>query len=156
GAGGRSGRVTDSTIAPGYVDIREILPPVRDQGQRGTCVAFAVTAAHEIARAAGAAGSEDLSEEALFWGCKIIDGNGRAGTSFSSASAALGATGQPLEAVWPYDPRRAAGRQYGPTTKPTDEWHTSNLGNASLDLAAVRAAIDSGRPVVLGLTVFYT
>jgi hypothetical protein len=91
--------VTDSAIAPGNADMRELLPPAHDQGQRGTCVAFAVTAAHELARAAGAAVSEDLSEEALFWGCKLIDGNWRSGTSFSSASAALGATGQPLEAV---------------------------------------------------------
>ena len=53
--------------------------------------------------------SEDLSEEALYWGCKIIDGNWRSGTSFDSAAAALGATGQPLEAVWPYEPRRARG-----------------------------------------------
>jgi C1A family cysteine protease len=136
--------------------MRALLPPVRDQGPRGTCVAFAVTTAHEVARAAGTQVSEDLSEEALFWGCKIIDGNWKSGTSFGSAAAALGATGQPLETIWPYEPRRAAGRRYDPPGKPTADWHKSRMGQASLDLASVRAEIDAGRPLVLGLTVFDT
>jgi C1A family cysteine protease len=148
--------VTDSTIGPRATDLRPLLPPVRDQGQRGTCVAFAVTAAHEIARATGAAISEDLSEEALFWGCKIIDGNWSSGTQFSSAAAAIGATGQPLEAVWPYIPRRVAGVPYNPPTKPAHGWHTADLGQTALDLASVREEINAGRSVVLGLTVFDT
>lgn len=156
GAGGRPGRVTTSAIAPEGADLRSLLPPVRDQGQRGTCVAFAVTAAHEVARAAGAAVSEDLSEEALFWGCKVIDGNWRPGTSFGSAAAALQSTGQPLEAIWPYDPRRREGTPYNPPSTPTADWHRSDLGTASVDLAPVRAALDTGLPVVLGLAVFDT
>lgn len=149
--------MTTSAIAPRGADLRPLLPPVRDQGQRGTCVAFAVTAAHEMARAAGTAVSEDLSEEALFWGCKLIDGNWRSGTSFGSAAAALASTGQPLETVWPYDPRRAEGTRYDPpSTATAPPWHQSDLGVASVDLAPVRAALDPGRPVVLGLAVFDT
>ncbi len=132
--------------------MRALLPPVRDQGQRGTCVAFAVTAAHEVARAAGTQVSEDLSEEALYWGCKIIDGNWKSGTSFGSAAAAIGATGQPLEAIWPYQPRRAAGTRYDPPSQPSADWHKSGLSPASFDLASVRAEIDAGRPLVFGLT----
>ncbi len=136
--------------------MRALLPPVLDQGQRGTCVAFAVTAAHEVARAAGTAVSEDLSEEALYWGCKIIDGNWRSGTSFDSAAAAISTTGQPPEDIWPYEPRRRAGTRYDPPSKPTADWHTSGLDKALLDLASVHTELDAGRPVVLGLTVFDT
>jgi hypothetical protein len=136
--------------------MRALLPPVRDQGQRGTCVAFAVAAAHELARSVGIAVSEDLSEEALFWGCKLIDGNWRSGTTFSSAAAALGATGQPLEDVWPYNPRRAAGIRYDPPCKPATDWYKSGLERTSPNIASVRGQIDAGRPVVLGLTVFDT
>jgi C1A family cysteine protease len=148
--------VTDSTIAPSSADMRALLPPVRDQEQRGTCVAFAVTAAHEIARAEGAAVAEDLSEEALFWGCKLIDGNWNSGTRFASAAAALAATGQPPEAIWPYEPRRGAGIPYEPSGAPGEDWHKSSMALASAVLASVREAIDTGRPVVLGLTVFDT
>jgi hypothetical protein len=97
---------------------------------------------------------EDLSEEALFWGCKIIDGNWNSGTTFESATAAIGSTGQPLEAIWPYEPRRTAGTRYDPPRSPTEDWHKSGLGQAPRDLASIRAEIDAGRPAVIGLTVF--
>ena len=100
--------------------------------------------------------SEDLSEEALFWGCKLIDGNWTSGTSFGSAASALGATGQPLEGAWPYKPRRAAGIRYDPPCSPTTDWHKSGLEHTSSDLVSVRSEIDAGHPVVLGLTVFDT
>jgi C1A family cysteine protease len=149
--------VTDaSTVAPGGADMRAIMPPVRDQGQRGTCVAFAVTAAHEMARAVGVAVTEDLSEEALYWGCKLIDGNWHTGTVFTSAAAALAATGQPLEAVWPYHSRRAAGIAYRPPSAPSGDWHLSSLNPMSIDLLSVRVELDAGRPVVLGLELFDT
>jgi Papain family cysteine protease len=119
-------------------------------------VAFAVTAAHEVERSAGVAVSEDLSEEALFWGCKLIDGNWTSGTSFDSAASALSATGQPLEGVWPYNPHRAAGISYDPPCRSMTDWHKSGLERVSSDLASVRGEIDAGRPVVLGLTVFDT
>ena len=60
-----------SAVPP--VDLRALMAPVRDQGQRGTCLAFAVTAAHEVGRSGGSS-PEDLSEEALYWGCKRTDG----------------------------------------------------------------------------------
>lgn len=100
--------------------------------------------------------SENLSEEALYWGCKLIDGNWGTGTRFTSAAAAIAATGQPLDAVWPYDPHRAAGIAYRPPTAPSPDWYVSGMDPASLDLAAVRVELDVGRPVVLGLVVFDT
>jgi C1A family cysteine protease len=136
--------------------MRPLLPPARDQGSRGTCAAFAVTAAHELARSAGAIVSDDLSEEALYWGCKVIDGNWRDGTRLTSASSALSATGQPYEAVWPYDPRRLPGIAYAPPTALTPGWHMSDMKQVPVDLAAVRAQLDVGVPVVLAITVFGT
>lgn len=133
-----------------------MLPPVRDQGQRGTCLAFAVTAAHEMGRAEGDPVEEDLSEEALYWGCKVVDGQWRSGTRFASAAVAIGSSGQPLDAVWPYDPTRPEGAAYHPPTLPNEDWYKSGLATAALDLAAVRAALDGGRPVLLGVAVFDT
>jgi C1A family cysteine protease len=137
-------------------DLRVRLPPVRDQGQRGTCVAFAVTAAHELSRASGSAVAENLSEEALFWGCKIADGNWDSGTRLSSASTAISATGQPLEAVWPYVPHRVTGIRYDPPTAPSSEWRKSGLRRSGIDRASIRAELTGDRAVVLGLTVFDT
>jgi hypothetical protein len=90
-------------MSPTYVDLRPRFDGVRDQGRRPTCLAFAVTAIHEVKRAAPEHTTEDLSDEALYWGCKRTDGNTRRGTGFDSGKVALAKWGQPLEAVLPYD-----------------------------------------------------
>ncbi len=139
------------------VDLRPGLPPVRDQGgYRGTCVAFAVTAAHEFDRGAGGAAAEHLSEEALYWGCKIADGQWRAGTQFTSAATALSTTGQPPETTWPYEEKRPDGVAYAPP-KPVDAtWLTSSLTHVAADVTTVHAELDNGRPAVLGVVVHDT
>jgi C1A family cysteine protease len=136
--------------------MRAGLPPVRDQGQRGTCLAFAVTAGHEASRP-GIGIPEDLSEEALYWGCKRTDGNWTSGTSFASASTAITRWGQPLEADWPYDATRTDGVAYRSVGRPGGKgWFTSALRQVGTDLSDVRALLDAGTPVALGLVVFDT
>lgn len=83
------------------VDLRPHQTPIKNQGRRGTCVAFAATAAHETLWADGV----DLSEEFLYWAAKQRDGCPRAeGTTLAAAAAALTVLGQPPETDWPYDP----------------------------------------------------
>jgi C1A family cysteine protease len=91
---------------PDRVDLRSSLPTIRDQGARSTCLAFAVTAAHEVIRNGQSGIIEDLSEEVLYWGCKQVDGDREPGSVFTSASAALMQWGQPLEELWPYNDNR--------------------------------------------------
>jgi C1A family cysteine protease len=139
------------------VDLRSALPAVRDQGlKRGTCVAFAVTAGHEFDRAAEGAAPEHLSEEALYWACKMVDGQWRAGTRFTSAATALKNTGQPADADWPYDENRPDGVAYAPPTPPDASWLKSSLTALSADVATVRGELDNGRPTVLGVVVYDT
>jgi hypothetical protein len=145
---------TPAPNVPPSADLRANLAPVRDQGQRGTCLAFAVTAAHEAARRG--APPEDLSEEALFWGCKRIDGNWTGGTRFASAATALGRWGQPLETGWPYDPSRPDGVAYSPPVRPGAGWFRSGLRRGAVAPDEVRAVLDGGTPVLLGVVVYDT
>ena len=136
--------------------MRSALTPVRDQGQRGTCLAFAVTGAHEMSRRSVPI-PEDLSAEALYWGCKRTDGNWNDGTSFMSAAVALARWGQPLESVWPYDATRADGVAYmPPSPKGGDDWYTATLRHVGTDPADLRVLLDGGTPVAIGLTLFDT
>jgi hypothetical protein len=147
---------TRSRSAVPSVDLRALMAPVRDQGQRSTCLAFAVTAAHESGRGAGSP-PEDLSEEALYWGCKRTDGNWTPVTTFGSASTALGRWGQPLEVDWPYHPTRTDGVAYSSPGRPgVSGWFRSGLRKISVALADVRTHLDAGTPVLLGLTLFDT
>jgi C1A family cysteine protease len=76
-----------------------VLGPVRHQGHRPTCLAFAASATHGHARN----DPEPLSPEALFAGCAQRDPLSPAlGTRLSVALAALEEEGQCTEAAWPY------------------------------------------------------
>src|SRR5690348_230950 len=98
---------------PRGVDLRPLLPPVREQGRRDTCLAFAVTAAHEVMRAGGGDVRLELSEEFLHWGTRQLCGDAR--TTLDAAARALARWGQPEHVVWPYqEGRREAGLAYQP------------------------------------------
>jgi len=80
---------------------------VRDQGDRPTCVAFALTAFHEywvdISQAGATSVSIDLSEEFLHFHSKSRDGlPPSSGTTVEAASSSLGIEGQCLEKLHPY------------------------------------------------------
>ena len=91
----------------GLVDFSLQLGPPRDQGNRETCVAFAVGAAHEMARLRRREGPRaDLGEELLYWRCKQIDGDTEGGTAPASAAQALIDPGQSAAGLWPYDGNR--------------------------------------------------
>ena len=80
------------------------LNPIRNQGPRGTCVAFALTALNEyICRRRGLV--RDLSEQHLYYETKLIDGSpALCGTWQSKGVIALLNRGQCREVVWPYNP----------------------------------------------------
>lgn len=84
------------------IDLRSTLPPVVDQGRRPTCVAFAVTAAHESRHN----GTLCLSKEHLYWQGRNEDlKNGvrsLGGMTFGAALKVLRRSGQVEEQVWPY------------------------------------------------------
>jgi C1A family cysteine protease len=77
----------------------------KQQGSRGTCVAFAMTAVHEYYRRATANAQDDLSEQFLYHETKLIDGQpGICGTWNVKAAQVLNTLGECLERVWPYNP----------------------------------------------------
>lgn len=79
-------------------DLRAMLPKVRDQGNRPTCVAFAVTTSHEYYHNHDSA----LSEEFLYRCCKIRDKNEQDGTNVVNALGNLQSIGQVEEVLMPY------------------------------------------------------
>ncbi len=132
------------------IDLRSALGAVRSQGQRGTCLAFAVTAAHELHIGDGI----DRSIETLYWGAKQFDRDNDPGTTFESADQALRKWGQPAEALWPYDPtaddRSSA---YAPPASAIDpaNCHLAALDPCALDRAAVEALLENSTVIAIGV-----
>ena len=125
------------------VDHRRSQTSVRDQGARGTCVAFAVTAAHEWLRGI----STELSEESAILaakaaGCTLAS----EATTVNYALMGLTSVGQCSLSAWPY------GKPQYPS-RPTN-WNI--LGKLSLGkwssvsngFVGIASELDRGRPVV--------
>lgn len=139
---------------PIRVDLRPSLPPIRDQGARGTCLAFAVTAAHEVLRNDRGEAIEDLSEEVLYWGCKQVDGDREPGTVFPSASVALAHWGQPREDFWPYnDNRNDTDISYRPPEGTLDAaiCFKAPMHKIDADIRNIKSWLSRGYTVALGI-----
>lgn len=97
------------------VDLTGEMPPIKNQGGRGTCVAFAATAVHEHYRikvTANLQAGQSLSEQFLYWDCKRSDGHPTAaGTWLGVAFPALRKDGQCLDPTWQYVPTAVPGNE---------------------------------------------
>jgi hypothetical protein len=93
------------------VNLIPAMPPVRHQGDRGTCVAHACLAAVE--HYAGLQQDyKDMSEQYLYWNCKQNDGvPTEEGTWIRVAMSLLERDGCCLESTWPYNPVPVPGNE---------------------------------------------
>lgn len=135
-------------------DFRANQTPVRNQGDRPTCVAFAVSAGHEWT-------AGDLafrSVEDAMWAAHQVGGvPGREEVTVAWALGGLHAHAHSTEAAWPYGaPRwsggRPAGAQDPANRRCLPPWST--LPDAGF--ISVAEALDRGSPVILTLRVVYS
>ena len=82
------------------IDLRSKLLPVRDQGNRPTCMAFAASDGHSAARNMMEPFYTEFAHYHAVRRTKAPDPT--AGASFELMAEALRDDGQPLEVVWPY------------------------------------------------------
>lgn len=151
-----------SPSAPGGgTDLRQRFPAIRDQGRRGTCVAFASAALFELHRYGGSEGAQRHSEQFLYWACKQNDGYPDVdGTFLETARGVLDAVGACLNATWPYAdvsiPGNLGHHPPPPGAEVEAASHTWPLGQTinPKDPAGLRRILDEGRPVVVGVETF--
>ncbi len=87
------------TMVSPTVDLRSQFVPIRDQGSRPTCLAFAASDAH----GALLGPDKELSCEFLYYHAqKIGRRNATSGATVPDVLAALKSEGQPVESDWPY------------------------------------------------------
>lgn len=130
------------------VDLRQQLLPVRHQGRRQSCLAFASSTAHEHR----VAPTEHLSVEYLYFHAvaRTPGKQPNGGTTMQAAAAALAEEGQPVESAWPYSPVAVTPWQPPAISVPL---HKANMQPGAFDFDEIATALDQGQPVVLGLVV---
>lgn len=140
---------------PASVNLVAKMSPIRDQGSRGTCVSFSLTAIHEYETRAA---HDDLSEQYLYYKAKAIDGSpADCGTTQNAASKVLETSGQCMETVWPYRPNSSC-NDHGPLpAKANANAVKRTLSLEELnphDIVAMKTALANGRPVAVSIPVY--
>lgn len=132
---------------------------MRDQGERPTCVAFAVSACHEYWLDICCANKHildlDLSEEFLFYGCKARDGLKGRGTTIVAASETLVVEGQCLEQLHPY--QRKSSLLPVPSKAAFADGKSrilKTLVRRNVELKVVRESLSQNMPVVAAIELF--
>jgi hypothetical protein len=141
---------------PASVNHIPQMPPIRNQGERGTCVAFAALAAYEHALTTLGA-FHDLAEQFLYWNCKRNDG---IHNSIGVAYPLLKQDGCCLEETWPYYSSVVPGNEgQGPSPKGSQlqalTYRLSEFQQLSPNAVEdIKAKLAAGRCVSFSIPVF--
>ncbi len=134
------------------------LGPVRNQGKRGTCVAHTVCAILECVLGDGVA--PDLSEQFLYWLCKMNDGAPQASGTWQRVAVPLAIQyGICDEAHWPYNVAQTASESQGPPPQDITARAAAHRATSGklLDprwIEAICGELDQQRPVGISVPVY--
>ena len=142
------------TASDDVIDLRDKLGPIGDQGRRGTCVAFALTALHWQVR-----GSSEpaLSEEFAYWSAKTRDSLAGDGTTYPAAVAGLGADGQSTALLWPYHETTShLDPGYAPSAPATTDASRRRArgSTTSITISSLRAILAAGSGIAIAIPVW--
>jgi C1A family cysteine protease len=129
-------------------DMRSRFGPIRDQGSRPTCLAFAASDAHASLRDSWL----PLSCEFAFFHAQRRGGRGlTVGSTIAGMTEAIRDDGQPNEGEWPYSPKLPVdlSRWTPPPTISTVYRRASSINSDNID--AIFGYMDNSCPVILAM-----
>lgn len=148
---------THTTALPHVVDLRFYMPPIADQGEEGSCTAFAWAGAFDYQRAQENAHMVDPSCQFLYYHERIIEGSDVAddcGAQIRSGAKVLAKFGVLQSREWPYVPanfnRLPSVEQY----EKARALRITSYQRVRADVEPLMQAVALRRPVVIGMEVF--
>lgn len=141
---------------PAVVSLRDLCPPVYDQGQLGSCVPNAVASAYQMEAMKLGRGSEKPSRLFLYYNARAIEGSTGedSGTYVRDVFKAAAHDGAPSERLWRYDPSKF-------TRQPPANVYQAGQKHQALEYLRLRqtpvqikACLAAGFAVVFGFTVY--
>lgn len=147
---------------PSSVDMRQMCPPVYDQGQLGSCTANGLGAAFEFARLKQK--KKDLMPSRLFiyYNERVLINtiNADSGAFIRDGIKTLNKNGTCAEKEWTYDDTSLPGSKF--TNKPPSKCYTDALKNQIVSymrlnngsMQQLKSCIAEGYPFVYGFTVY--
>lgn len=145
-------------VLPPMVDIRAQMPPIGDQGQIGSCTAWASTAAYRYELDRQGLPDFDPSELAQYYWTRQLEGttHSDAGASIRDAIKTIAKVGVVAEHLWPYHTDQGAITAAPPTAiKRQAKQHLALQYEAVQQTPnAIRIALAAGLPVVYGMAVY--
>ncbi len=156
--------IADLVVSTPPVDTGAVLTchgPIRDQGQRGTCVAHAGAAVMECVHHAATGRLIDLSPQLLYWNAKAVDGYPTEEGTWSAAALPT-VVGQGIceEHDWPYEPDfRPDDLTHGPPPKDAVTRARGHRAASVVTLdprssSGIRDAVEQGTTVTISVPVY--
>ncbi len=141
---------------PSAVDLENLMPPVYDQGDLGSCTANAGAGLAEFVMKKIGKSFFTPARLAIYYWNRVADGTVKedAGSSLSQTMTTLETVGVPHESNWWYNPAKFAVK---PNKKVVDDASKHIMLNGlsiQQDLNHMRACLAEGFPFMFGFTVY--
>ena len=160
--------IPHETPLPPALSYSDELPPLRNQGVRGTCVAHAAAAVREfleIQRRKGTAKFNprriNFSEQFIYWWCKEQDGMPDvSGTYPALGMQCLAEAGVSWEKSWPYNPNPKPGNESQGPPPPAALQEAQHYRIRRVihlrpdDIDSMKAALVQGKSVMIAIPMF--
>jgi C1A family cysteine protease len=138
------------------VDLRQWCAPVMDQGELGSCTAHGITGALRFALLKAGKADIPMSRLQLYYDERSIEGTTRsdAGAMIRDGIKAAAKKGVAHESLWPYDVKKFTKKPPQTVYKDAKEVEALVYERVSVSVNDLKAAIASGYPVVIGISVY--
>ena len=141
---------------PGFVDLREHLTPIEDQGEVGSCTANALAGALEYLEKRTNGAENRVSRLFIYWNERDYEGSADKdhGAALCDGIKVLREDGACSEDTWEYSPDLVFEQPADHAYKEASERTIDEAHKVQIDLHDMRHCLAEGYPFVFGLQIY--